>query len=54
MTMPEMTLRFILSNPDVHTIIPGMRQIGNVVTNIAASDGASLSPELLRELKDHR
>lgn len=45
--------RFILSNPDVHTIIPGMRQIGNVVTNTAASDLAGLAPELLRELKDH-
>lgn len=54
MTMPEMALRFILSNPDVHTTIPGMRQIRNVEANIAASDGSGLSPELLRELKGHR
>ncbi len=54
MTMPEMALRFILSNPDVHTTIPGMRQIRNVEANITASDGSGLSPELLRELKDHR
>lgn len=54
MTMPEMALRFILSNPDVHTTIPGMRQIRNVVANIAASDGGGLSPELLHELKGHR
>lgn len=54
MTMPEMALRFILSNPDVHTTIPGMRQIRNVEANIAASDGSGLSPELLRELKEHR
>ena len=26
MTMPEMALRFILNNPDVSTIIPGMRK----------------------------
>ena len=54
MTMPEMALRFILSNPDVHTTIPGMRQIRNVEANIAASDGSGLSHELLQELKDHR
>lgn len=54
MTMPEMALRFILSNPDVHTTIPGMRQLRNVEANIAASDGSGLSPELLRELKGHR
>ncbi|MVM38674.1 aldo/keto reductase [Spirosoma sp. HMF3257] len=54
MTMPEMALRFILSNPDVHTTIPGMRQIRNVEANTAVSDGAGLSPELLHELKGHR
>ena len=54
MTMPEMALRFILSNPDVHTTIPGMRQIRNVEANTAVSDKGGLSPELLRELKGHR
>jgi aryl-alcohol dehydrogenase-like predicted oxidoreductase len=54
MTMPEMALRFILSNPDVHTTIPGMRQIRNVEANIAASDGSGLAPEVLHELKGHR
>lgn len=54
MTMPEMALRFILSNPDVHTTIPGMRQLRNVEANTAVSDGRGLSPELLHELKGHR
>ena len=54
MTMAEMALRFILSSPDVHTTIPGMRQIRNVEANIAASDGSGLLPELLHELKGHR
>ncbi len=54
MTMPEMALRFILSNPDVHTTIPGMRQLRNVVANIATSNGNGLSAELLDELKGHR
>jgi len=54
MTMPEMAMRFILSNPDVHTTIPGMRQIRHVESNIATSDGRGLSPELLHELAAHR
>ncbi|MDQ1087747.1 aldo/keto reductase [Siphonobacter sp. SORGH_AS_1065] len=54
MTMPEMALRFILSNPDVGTIIPGMRKIKNVEANMAASDGEGLMPALLQDLKNHR
>jgi aryl-alcohol dehydrogenase-like predicted oxidoreductase len=54
MTMPEMALRFILSNPTVCTTIPGMRKTAHVQANIAVSDGNGLAPELLRELKKHR
>jgi len=54
MTMPELALRFILANPDVHTTIPGMRQIRNVEANTAVSDGQPLSASLLDELKVHR
>ncbi|OZI10054.1 aldo/keto reductase [Siphonobacter sp. BAB-5385] len=54
MNLPEMALRFILSNPDVGTIIPGMRKIRNVEANMATADGKGLSTELLDELKNHR
>jgi aryl-alcohol dehydrogenase-like predicted oxidoreductase len=54
MTMPEMALRFILSNPDVSTTIPGMRKLKNVVTNMQAGDGKGLTKNLLDELKNHR
>lgn len=54
MKMPEMALRFILSNPDVGTIIPGMRKMKHVESNIAASDGKGLSKDLLEKLKEHR
>jgi len=54
MTMAEMALRFILSNPDVATTIPGMRKLRNVEANIASSDGTGLPVELLIELKKHR
>lgn len=54
MTMPEMALRFILSNQTVSTIIPGMRKLRHVETNIAASDAGPLAAELLRQLRQHR
>lgn len=54
MNLPEMALRFILSNPDVSTTIPGMRRLRNVVANMSASDGKELPGDLLKELKKHR
>jgi aryl-alcohol dehydrogenase-like predicted oxidoreductase len=53
-TLAELALRFILSNPTVGTVIPGMRRPRHVEANIAASDAGALSPALLRELKRHR
>ncbi len=54
MNLPEMALRFILSNPDVSTTIPGMRRLRNVVANMSASDGKELPGDLLNQLKKHR
>lgn len=54
MSMPEMALRFILSNPDIATTIPGMRRMGHVKANIATSDGKGLPKDLLDKLKSHR
>jgi aryl-alcohol dehydrogenase-like predicted oxidoreductase len=54
MTLPEMALRFILSNPDVGAVIPGMRKERNVRANIAASDAGPLPPALLDQLRSHR
>jgi aryl-alcohol dehydrogenase-like predicted oxidoreductase len=54
MTMPEMALRFILNNPTVSTIIPGMRKIRHVEANIAASDAGPLPDELHTKLRAHR
>lgn len=54
MTMPELALRFILSNPDVGTIIPGMRKVPHVLGNIACSDGKTLPASLLESLRQHR
>jgi aryl-alcohol dehydrogenase-like predicted oxidoreductase len=53
-TLPEMALRFILNNPDVSSIIPGMRKIRNVEANLAASDKGPLPAPLHAKLRPHR
>lgn len=54
MTMPEMAMRFILNEPRVSTIIPGMRKLKHVDANIAASDAGPLPDELHARLREHR
>jgi len=54
MTMPLMALRFILNNPTVSTIIPGMRKLRHVDSNIAASDAGPLPADLHARLRKHR
>ena len=51
MTLPEMALKFILSNTDVSVTIPGMRRIKHVAANMNAGDENSLNELLLEELK---
>lgn len=53
-TMPELSLRFILSDPAVSTIIPGMRKAKHVRSNIAASDLGGLSFDMIANLRSHR
>ncbi len=54
MTMPEMALRFILNNPMVSTIIPGMRKAHHVDANLSASDAGPLPDDLHAQLRAHR
>jgi aryl-alcohol dehydrogenase-like predicted oxidoreductase len=53
-TMAETALRFILSNPDVSTVIAGMRRPAHVRSNLAASDAGPLAADLLAQLRPHR
>lgn len=53
-TMPELALRFILHNENIGTIIPGMRKLHHVESNIEASDLGPLPDELHEEVKKHR
>ncbi len=54
MTLAEMALRFILDNPNVSTVIPGMRKVKNVEENSRVAGDAGLSPALHDELREHR
>ena len=54
MDLPEMALRFILSQPAVSTVIPGMRKVTHVERNIAASDREAMPARLTAALRAHR
>jgi aryl-alcohol dehydrogenase-like predicted oxidoreductase len=54
MTLPDMALRFVLSDPVVSTTIIGMRKLDHVRQNIALSDAGPLDRTLLEVLKAHR
>ena len=54
MTMSEMALRFILGEPSVSTIIPGMRKPAHTQMNINTSESGPLDSKLMLELEKHR
>jgi aryl-alcohol dehydrogenase-like predicted oxidoreductase len=47
-------LRFVLSEPAVSTVIPGMRSLHNVDRNVAVADGRGLPAEQVAVLRAHR
>ena len=52
--LPEVALRYVLSRPEISTVIPGMRSVRNVERNAALGDGAGLPEDQLAVLKAHR
>jgi aryl-alcohol dehydrogenase-like predicted oxidoreductase len=52
--MPATALRFVLSEPAVSTVIPGMRSVRNVERNMAIGDGRGLPAEQVEKLREHR
>ena len=51
--LPEIALRFCLSNPTVSTVIPGMRTRRHAESNAALSDLGPLPPAMLETLRHH-
>jgi len=54
MSLSQLALRFILSNPIVSTTIVGMRKPTHVKENLATSDAGPLESTLLQQLRKHR
>ena len=52
--LAEIALRFVLSRPEVSTVIPGMRSLRNVERNMAVGDGRGLPAEDVERLRAHR
>jgi aryl-alcohol dehydrogenase-like predicted oxidoreductase len=52
--LADTALRFILSEPAVSTVIPGMRSLRNVERNVAVSDGRTLPEDWREKLHAHR
>jgi aryl-alcohol dehydrogenase-like predicted oxidoreductase len=52
--LAEIALRFILSEPTVSAVIPGMRSPRNVDRNVAVSDGGGLPGGWREKLRAHR
>jgi len=48
--LPEMAIRFILSNPNVSTVLMGARSVQEVEANVAAAEKGPLPESILREL----
>jgi aryl-alcohol dehydrogenase-like predicted oxidoreductase len=49
----EAALRFVLSEPAVSTVIPGMRSVRNVERNVRVGDGRGLHEEHVEKLRGH-
>src|SRR5262249_33724801 len=54
MSLPQLALRFILADRVVSTIIPGMRRVPHVESNLAASAAGALPGDVVRAMRRHR
>jgi len=52
--LSETALRFVLSDPAVSTVIPGMRSVRNVERNMRIGDGQGLPAQQVEKLRGHR
>lgn len=52
--LPETALRFVLGDPAVSSVIPGMRRAANVERNVRVGDGKGLPAEQVAALAKHR
>ena len=53
LTMPQLALKYVLQNPAVSTVIPGIRNVYQAKANAAVSDLPDLSDDLMLRLQSH-
>ncbi len=53
LTLPQAALLFVLNQPAISTVIPGMRKIEYVLENTAVSDMPPLSQVIIERLRKH-
>lgn len=51
-TVAELGLRFVLSNPDVDTVLMGARSVAEVEQNVAAAEKGALPADVLRRINE--
>ncbi len=52
--LAETALRFAISHPAVHAVIPGMRRLAHVQANVEAVSRGALAPSDIANLRTHR
>jgi aryl-alcohol dehydrogenase-like predicted oxidoreductase len=52
MSMPEMTVRFVMANDDIHTHAPGARRVAHIEENIRAAKAGPLPPDATQRVLD--
>ncbi len=52
MSLPEMGIRFVLSNPDIHCVLMGAKSAAEVEQNAAAANAGPLPDDVLKRLAE--
>ena len=52
MALPELALRFVISNPDISTVLMGARSVAEVEANVRAVEAGPLPAEILARIRE--
>jgi aryl-alcohol dehydrogenase-like predicted oxidoreductase len=52
LSLPELALRFVLSNPDVSTVLSGARSVAEVEANVRSAEKGPLSQDVLGAIQE--
>lgn len=52
MSLPELALRFVISNPDISTVLMGARSVAEVEANVRAVEAGPLPADILARIRE--